>query len=98
MAVFGVATKKGFYARVGYFLFGGMVMTFNLLGLAAGEGGMAEIMSVGMFACQTIIMYPWVPEEVDFSHEALRTGAGTTADYHSIHHQRNCNLVDSYNA
>ena len=33
----------------GYFLFGGMVMTFNLLGLAAGEGGMAEIMSVGMF-------------------------------------------------
>ena len=73
MAVFGVATKKGFYARLGYFLFGGMVMTFNLLGLAAGEGGMAEIMSIGMFACQTIIMYPWVPEEVDFSHEAIRT-------------------------
>ena len=38
MAVLGVATKKGFYARLGYFLFGGMVMTFNLLGLAAGEG------------------------------------------------------------
>ena len=73
MAVVGVATKKGFYARLGYFLFGGMVMTFNLLGLAAGEGGMAEIMSIGMFACQTIIMYPWVPEEVDFSHEAIRT-------------------------
>ena len=29
-------------------------------------------MSVGMFGCQTII-YPWVPEEVDFSHEAIRT-------------------------
>ena len=40
-----LATKK-FYARVGYFLFWGMVMTFNLLGLAAGEGGMAEIVSV----------------------------------------------------
>ncbi|MGB1480047.1 MAG: hypothetical protein ACPG66_01600 [Flavobacteriales bacterium] len=73
MAVLGVAIKKGFYARLGYFLFGGMVMTFNLLGLAAGEGGMVEIMSIGMFACQTIIMYPWVPEEVDFSHEAIRT-------------------------
>ena len=48
-------------------------MTFNLLGLASGEGGMAEIMSIGMFACQTIIMYPKVPEEVDFSHEAIKT-------------------------
>lgn len=73
MAVLGVATKKGFYVRLGYFLFGGMVMTFNLLGLAAGEGGLVEIMSVGIFACQTIIMYPWVPEEIDFSHEAIRT-------------------------
>ena len=73
MAMAGVVTKKGLYARLGYFLFGGMVMTFNLLGLASGEGGMAEIMSIGMFACQTIIMYPKVPEEVDFSHEAIKT-------------------------
>ena len=87
MALVGVATKKGFYARLGYFLFGGMVMTFNLLGLAAGEGGMAEIMSIGMFACQTIIMYPWVPEEVDFSHEAIRTLAlRLTTTVFIIHH------------
>ena len=73
MAMAGVATQKGFYVRLGYFLFGGMVMTFNLLGLASGEGGMVEVMSVGMFACQTIIMYPWIPEEIDFSHQAIRT-------------------------
>ena len=48
MAMAGVATQKGFYVRLGYFLFGGMVMTFNLLGLASGEGGMVEVMSVGM--------------------------------------------------
>ena len=43
MAVVGVATKKGFYARPDTFLRHGDV--FNLR-LAAGEGGMAEIMSI----------------------------------------------------
>ena len=73
LAVVGVATKKGLYARLGYFLFGGMVMTFNLLGMLSGEGGALEIISIGMFACQTILMYPVVPEEVNFSDEAVKT-------------------------
>lgn len=73
LAVVGVATKRGLYARLGYFLFGGMVMTFNLLGMLSGEGGALEIISIGMFACQTILMYPVVPEEVNFSDEAVKT-------------------------
>jgi hypothetical protein len=50
-----------------------MVMTFNLLGMLSGEGGALEIISIGMFACQTILMYPVVPEEVNFSDEAVKT-------------------------
>lgn len=73
LAVVGVAMKKGLYVRLGYFLFGGMVMTFNLLGMGAGEGGALEIISIGMFACQTILMYPVVPDEVNFSDEAVKT-------------------------
>ena len=48
--------RKRLYARLGYFLFGGMVMTFNLLGMLSGEGGALEIISIGMFACQTILI------------------------------------------
>ncbi|MBN30961.1 MAG: hypothetical protein CL845_03065 [Crocinitomicaceae bacterium] len=73
LAVLGVVMKKGLYARLGFFLFGGMVMTFNLLAMLSGEGGALEIVSVGMFACQTILMYPIVPEEVNFSDEAVKT-------------------------
>lgn len=73
LAVVGVATKRGFYVRLGYFLFGGMVMTFNLLGMLSGEGGALEIISIGMFACQTILMYPVLPDEVNFSDDTIKT-------------------------
>ena len=72
LAVVGVATKRA-VRPLGLFLFGGMVMTFNLLGMLSGEGGALEIISIGMFACQTILMYPVVPDEVNFSDEAVKT-------------------------
>lgn len=39
------------------------------------EGGLVEIMSIGIFLCQTIIAYPVVPGEVDFNHPAVKTMA-----------------------
>ena len=32
-----------------------------------------EIMSIGIFLCQTIIAYPVVPDDVDFNHPAIKT-------------------------
>ena len=49
----------------------------HTLGLLAGEvmyeGGLVEIMSIGIFLCQTIIAYPVVPADVDFNHPAIKT-------------------------
>ena len=77
LAVFGVVRRNPLFVRLGYFLFGGMIVTFNALGLLAGEvmyeGGVMEIMSIGIFLCQTIIAYPVVPDDVDFNHPAIKT-------------------------
>lgn len=79
LSVFGVVRRNPLFVRLGYFLFGGMVVTFNLLGYMSGEvmyeGGLVEIMSIGIFLCQTIIAYPVVPGEVDFHHPAVKTMA-----------------------
>lgn len=79
LSVFGVVRRNPLFVRLGYFLFGGMVVTFNLLGYMSGEvmyeGGMVEIMSIGIFLCQTIIAYPVVPGDVDFHHPAVKTMA-----------------------
>ncbi|MGB1074380.1 MAG: hypothetical protein ACPGYZ_09815 [Flavobacteriales bacterium] len=77
LAVLGVLRRNPLFVRLGYFLFGGMIVTFNVLGLLAGEvvheGGIMEIMSIGIFLCQTIIAYPVVPADVDFNHPAIKT-------------------------
>ena len=79
LSVFGVVRRNPLFVRLGYFLFGGMVVTFNLLGYMSGEvmyeGGLVEIMSIGIFLCQTIIAYPVVPDDVDFHHPAVKTMA-----------------------
>ena len=79
LSVFGVVRRNPLFVRLGYFLFGGMVVTFNLLGYMSGEvmyeGGLVEIMSIGIFLCQTIIAYPVVPGDVDFHHPAVKTMA-----------------------
>ena len=60
LSVFGVIRRNPLLVRLGYFLFGGMIVTFNLMGYMAGEvmydGGLVEIMSIGICLCQTIIM------------------------------------------
>ena len=77
LAVLGVLRRNPLFVRLGFFLFGGMIVTFNTLGLLAGEvmyeGGLIEIMSIGIFLCQTIIAYPVVPADVDFNHPAIKT-------------------------
>ena len=77
LAVLGVLRRTPLFVRLGFFLFGGMIVTFNTLGLLAGEvmyeGGLVEIMSIGIFLCQTIIAYPVVPADVDFNHPAIKT-------------------------
>ena len=77
LAVLGVLRRNPLFVRLGFFLFGGMIVTFNTLGLLAGEvmyeGGLVEIMSIGIFLCQTIIAYPVVPADVDFNHPAIKT-------------------------
>ena len=77
LSVLGVFRRNPFFVRLGLFLFGGMIVTFNVLGLLAGEvmheGGAVEIMSIGIFLCQTIIAYPVVPAEVDFDNPAIKT-------------------------
>ena len=77
LAVLGVLRRNPLFVRLGFFLFGGMIVTFNTLGLLAGEvmyeGGLVEIMSIGIFLCQTIIAYPAVPADVDFNHPAIKT-------------------------
>jgi hypothetical protein len=77
LAVLGVLRRNPLFVRIGFFLFGGMIVTFNSLGLLAGEvmyeGGLVEIMSIGIFLCQTIIAYPLVPADVDFNHPAIKT-------------------------
>ena len=79
LSVFGVVRRSPFFVRLGYFLFGGMIFTFNLLGYMAGDwtckGGMVEIITIGMFLAQTIIAYPVVPSDVDFNHPAIKTMA-----------------------
>ena len=79
LSVLGVIRRHPLLVRLGYFLFGGMIVTFNLLGYMTGEvtseGGLLEIMSIGIFLCQTIITYPVVPSEVDFTQPAIKTMA-----------------------
>jgi len=79
LSVFGVVRRNPLLVRLGYFLFGGMIVTFNLMGYMAGEvmyeGGLVEIMSIGIFLCQTIIMYPVVPSDVNFNDTAIKTMA-----------------------
>ena len=37
LAVLGVLRRNPLFVRLGFFLFGGMIVTFNTLGLLAGE-------------------------------------------------------------
>ena len=76
LAVLGVLRRNPLFVRLGFFLFGGMIVTFNtlrLFGPVMYEGGLVEIMSIGIFLCQTIIAYPVVPADVDFNHPAIKT-------------------------
>ena len=66
-------------------------MTFNLLGMLSGVGGALEIISIGMFACQTILMYPVVLDEVNFSDEAVKTSSAR--DHNRPAHQRHSGLA-----